>query len=240
MVDLRASWTKDEELYLKAVISGACATSAQRIARFAGEYAARPYYDRVESLAGDIDNSYDWRRLTEFRLIDLKILQELRFDKSDIERNRYLRGRAIDALRICADWKTKKFARLHRSARVSFAVSLNNIAVARGSLEAAMEALSCISELDRKERVGLAFVEYVTAFSMWQVARLTTLDNLDQRGEKARQAHLKAQEALRTAMQRNDQTLISLTHEVLRAVERDFPEFSVDLNVAASVSRLRR
>ncbi len=212
----RLTWTKDEELYLKSKTADQCFLAAQRIGRFSGEDSARPYSDHAHSLFDEIEQSFDWSYSTEFRYIDLLILENLRSD--------------VDALRICANFR--KFPQIQSTAKLNLTVLLNNRAVTQRSLEAAKEAFAHISELIGTEERSGAFAKYIAAFSAWQVARLTARSSPD-RGALARRAHLMAQEALQGATDRDDKMLISLTHELVRLVEKDFPAFAPDLDAAA-------
>lgn len=232
VVGLRTSWTKDEQRYLKAMIASNCSQCAQRVRRLFGNDLARPYYDRVDRLAKELSNSFDWHNPGELRLIDFRTLTHFQFDLPS-ENRTYLHEREIVALRICAGPSTRRFPRLHRDARKALAASLNNLAVERRSLEAAQEAFDCLSQLDTKGQWDDAYIAYVAAFSAWQIALLTSGRIADKREEQALRAHIMAHEASNKAMQRNDQLLISLSHEVLQEIEGNFPELALDLDRAA-------
>jgi len=138
---------------------------------------------------------------------------------------------SVQLLRICAGPTARKFPRVQINATKALAAALNNYAMLFHSFEAAKEALQCSNALPLSERN--MHVDYVTAYSAWQVARLTSERDRALRNDRGRQAHKMAMDALEKAIHQNDQTFISLTHEILRKVEEDFPELAADLQSAA-------
>lgn len=229
--DCRESWAADEFHYLKAIVAEGCSHTAQRIEKFSGPAEARVYNDVVERITKEIDEALDWRHLSNFRYIDLRTVVNFGYNMAAGQWGWHRYDRAITALRICAGPKANKFPRVQINAKKGLTVALNNYAMLLDSLEAAEEAFKCTDSLPISARN--MHVDYVQAYSAWQIARLTSKSDRMQRDANSRRAHEMAKDALDKAIKQNDQTFIALTHEILRKIEEEFPELAVDLTSAA-------
>jgi hypothetical protein len=93
------------------------------------------------------------------------------------------------------------------------------------SLEAALEALHYASELTWKGReIRKCYLQYITAFATWQVARLTA--SQDESLDIGRESHALALKALEQATADEDPLVVSQTHILLRGIENTFPVLS--------------
>jgi len=221
----RASWTADERCHLTSMIGESSARNSQRLRRISGEVGARPYYDRAKRTFHEIDQSYDWEHLSNYRYVDLRTLLNYATDTWEPDRQLY---RSVAALRICAGSAANRFPRLQASARKRLAVALNNCSVVFNSLEAAQEALELLPE-DSAD----AYVQYIATFSAWQVARLTENADPAEWADRAKRAHSMGERALAAAIRDDDMFLASLNHEILRMIEAAFPDLAVDLEAAS-------
>ena len=160
---------------------------------------------------------FGWKDGAEHRLIDFRIL--LHFSTMLPRFWQAASSKALAALRYCAGTAASRFPLVRESALEMLAVSLNNYAVDFNSLEAAEEALA----LPQEDRWGCLSL-YVSAFSAWQIARLSTATSRADRLALGRRAHSMAERALEAALNENNKTYANLAEDILRHIEMDFPK----------------
>jgi len=60
ILESRASWTKNEERYLRALISNSAAVGFQRVGGSSNRNAAKPFADVFKRVTAEIDESLQW------------------------------------------------------------------------------------------------------------------------------------------------------------------------------------